>query len=199
MIFLNVIRRFLSSLIICICLLAFASNVNASVEEAVLAGGCFWCLEHDLEELPGIISVESGYTGGLIEMPTYTNHKGHQEAVKVTYDPSKITFKELLRSYWKNIDPFDSSGQFCDKGDSYRPVIFYITESQEVDAKQSKRKVADQLSVSLDKIGVQIKSANVFWIAEEYHQDFAKKNAIKYNFYRSACRRDKRLKEVWDS
>ncbi len=177
--------------------LLFAPKVNASVDNAIFAGGCFWCLEHDLEELNGILSVESGYIGGEIQKPTYANHKGHKEAVQVTFDSQKISYKKLLRSYWRNIDPFDSKGQFCDRGDSYRPVIYFLSESQEHDAKESLYQASKELSVSKEEIGVNLQPAGIFWLAEDYHQDFAKKNPIKYNFYRSSCRRDKRLKEVW--
>ena len=110
--------RTLFLLVICSCFLLFVPMANAESEQAIFAGGCFWCLEHDMEVLPGVLSVESGYTGGLIEYPTYRNHEGHKEAVKVKYDASKISYKELLKNYWINIDPFDSNGQFCDQGDS---------------------------------------------------------------------------------
>ena len=189
--------RTLFLLIICSCFLLFSPTANAESEQAIFAGGCFWCLEHDMEVLPGVLSVESGYTGGLIEYPTYRNHEGHKEAVKVTYDSSKISFKELLMNYWINIDPFDSTGQFCDKGDSYRPIIYFMNDYQKAEANNSLIEAASKLSVTLDKIAVKIKPSNRFWIAEDYHQDFAEKNLLKYKFYRSACQRDKRLKEVW--
>jgi len=189
--------RTLFLILICSCFLLLAPTANAESEQAIFAGGCFWCLEHDMEALPGVLSVESGYTGGLIEYPTYRNHDGHKEAVKVTYDSSEISFKELLMNYWINIDPFDSTGQFCDKGDSYRPIIYFMNDIQKTEANKSVVEIASMLSVALDKIAVKVKPSNRFWIAEDYHQDFAEKNLIKYKFYRSACQRDKRLKEVW--
>ncbi len=173
------------------------SVVNASQEEAFFAGGCFWCLEHDLEELPGIISVESGYTGGTLEKPTYQDHLGHQEAVKVVYNSGRINYATLLRSYWRNIDPFDDNGQFCDRGDSYRPVIFFKDESQEMDAIESAQKASTELMESLSSMKVEIKTAMKFWRAENYHQNFAERNNFKYNFYRYSCRRDARLDQVW--
>ncbi len=180
-----------------IFLIAFVPQANAETEEAIFAGGCFWCLEHDMESLPGVFSVKSGYTGGSAEFPTYRNHEGHKEAVKVTYDSSKISYKELLNNYWINIDPFDSNGQFCDRGDSYKPVIYFMDDFQKVEANKSLKAISSKLLINLDEIAVQIKPSNTFWIAEDYHQDFAERNSLKYNFYRSSCKRDKRLKEVW--
>ncbi len=171
----------------------------AGDENIILAGGCFWCLEHDLEELEGVYSVESGYSGGLLANPTYKNHQGHQEVVIVHYDPKRISLDRLLRAYWRNIDPFDAKGQFCDRGDSYRPVIFAKNKFQIDQSELSLQQAAKELSVPIDKIKVQIKSATEFWIAEEYHQDFAVKNNIKYSFYRYSCGRDNRLSEVWGS
>ncbi len=193
-------KRIIISLCISfILLLSTPLVVQASLEKAVLAGGCFWCLEHDLEELQGIISVESGYTGGKLENPTYQNHKGHQEAVIVNFDTKEITFEKLLRSYWRNIDPLDSKGQFCDRGDSYRPVIFPRDESQLKKSIESLAYASTELSIPVDEIKVEIKNAGKFWEAEGYHQDFAKNNNVKYNFYRFSCGRDKRLNEVWGS
>ena len=178
-------------------ILAFPSNVFAGNEKSILAGGCFWCLEHDLESIPGVISVESGYTGGDIINPTYQNHKGHQEAVLVTFDNNEISFKKLLRSYWRNIDPLDDAGQFCDRGESYIPVIFAIDDKQFKQAIDSFDYAADELDRESLDIKVQIKKAGRFWPAEEYHQDFALKNKLRYKFYRTSCGRDKRLMNVW--
>ena len=194
---LKFIRKFILIIIICISYLLLAPNVNASMDEAFLAGGCFWCLEHDLEDLQGVISVTSGYTGGDMENPNYSNHNGHQEAVRVTYDSSKIDFPTLLRSYWRNIDPYDSEGQFCDRGDSYRPVIFTQGDEQKLAADRSLESVANKLNLSPEEIKVAINPAKKFWVAEEYHQDFAVRNPLKYKFYRYSCGRDARLEEVW--
>ncbi len=181
------------------CILFFASPdvLEASQQEAVFAGGCFWCLEHDLEDLPGVSSVESGYTGGDTTNPTYRDHVGHQEAVLLYFDPVKVSYKKLLRSYWRNVDPLDGEGQFCDRGDSYRPVIFTSDESQRNDAIESAEQVSKELNKPIRSIKVQIEEAKSFWLAEEYHQNFAENNRFKYKFYRNSCGRDSRLDEIW--
>ncbi len=171
--------------------------LDAAEEQAMFAGGCFWCLEHDLEDLPGVISAESGYSGGYLSDPTYANHEGHQEVVFIRFDPSKISYKNLLYSYWRNIDPLDGAGQFCDRGDSYRPVIFPFDSNQKNIAIKSFDKVAKELNEPIENIKVEIEEADKFWIAEDYHQDFAKLNSLKYNFYRYSCGRDRRLDQLW--
>ena len=178
-------------------LLACPLEAFAESEEAIFAGGCFWCLEHDLEQLDGVVSAESGYSGGDLTNPTYKNHIGHQEVVKVVFNKNVISYKELLKEYWVNIDPFDSKGQFCDRGDSYKPVIFTSNKEQKDDAKESQKNIASLLNVPLDELKVDIVDSKAFWLAENYHQDFATKNPLKYNFYRSSCGRDNRLKKVW--
>ncbi len=178
-------------------LIACPLQVSAQSEEAIFAGGCFWCLEHDLEKLKGVVSAESGYSGGDLANPTYQNHSGHQEVVKVTFDSDVISYKDLLKQYWFNIDPFDNKGQFCDRGDSYKPVIFTSNKEQERAAKDSQENISVGLNVPLDELKVDIIDSKAFWIAENYHQDFADKNPIKYNFYRTSCGRDNRLKKVW--
>ena len=172
-------------------------KVFAQSEEAIFAGGCFWCLEHDLEKIDGVLSAESGYSGGDLINPTYQNHSGHQEAVKVSYNSDVISYKDLLKRYWINIDPFDDEGQFCDRGNSYKPVVFTFNKEQESEAKESKENISQFLNVPMDKLKVEILESKTFWIAEKYHQDFAIKNPIKYNFYRTSCGRDNRLKKVW--
>ena len=179
-------------------LIAWPLQVFAESEEAVFAGGCFWCLEHDLEKVDGVISAESGYSGGDLTNPTYENHSGHQEVVKVSFDPNVISYKDLLNQYWLNIDPFDGKGQFCDRGDSYKPIIFTSNQYQKSDAKESEENISVALNVPLDQLKVDILDSKAFWLAEEYHQDFAVKNPLKYNFYRTRCGRDNRLKKVWD-
>ncbi len=173
------------------------SGLYAAEDAATFAGGCFWCLEHDLESINGVIKVESGYSGGNLENPTYRNHNGHQEVVLVKFNPEKINYENLLRSYWRNIDPLDDKGQFCDKGDSYRPIIFTSNQDQKTQAELSLIKAANELDVKLEDIKVQIKPQKKFWLAEDYHQDFAKLNNLKYSFYRSSCGRDNRLEQVW--
>jgi len=171
--------------------------LNALAEELILAGGCFWCLEHDLESLKGINSVESGYSGGDLQNPTYENHDGHQEVVLVNYDPKLVNLPEILRLYLRNIDPLDSKGQFCDRGDSYRPVIFFKDETEKIDATNAIVSASNELRVPLEKISVELKLKGQFWLAEEYHQDFAERNELKYKFYRYSCGRDQRLDKLW--
>tara|TARA_Y100001968_G_C19446810_1_gene765841 strand:- start:3187 stop:3795 length:609 start_codon:yes stop_codon:yes gene_type:complete len=175
----------------------FPIPLFASEESAIFAGGCFWCLEHDLEVLTGVIDVKSGYSGGDLQQPTYKNHNGHQESVLVQFDTNKISYKELLRAYWRNVDPLDNNGQFCDKGESYKPIIFTNNQDQINSAKLSLNSVSTELNLLPENIKVQILPAKKFWIAENYHQDYAKNNNVKYKFYRYSCGRDKRLKEVW--
>ena len=175
----------------------FINPLNSFAEELVLAGGCFWCLEHDLESLKGINSVESGYSGGSLQNPTYENHDGHQEVVLINYDSNLVSLPEILRLYLRNIDPLDGNGQFCDRGDSYRPVIFFKDSSEENDAKNAIISASYELGVPLEKISVELKSKDKFWLAEEYHQNFAERNELKYKFYRYSCGRDQRLNKLW--
>ena len=187
--------KYFLSLIIALSI--FFNPVNAFAEELILAGGCFWCLEHDLESLRGINFVQSGYSGGGLLNPTYENHEGHQEVVLVDYDSQVVTLPEILRLYLRNIDPLDGKGQFCDRGDSYRPVIFFKDETEESDAKNAILSASNELRVPLEKISVELKSRGKFWLAEEYHQDFAERNELKYKFYRFSCGRDQRLDKLW--
>ena len=171
--------------------------VNTFAEELILAGGCFWCLEHDLESLKGINFVQSGYSGGNLKNPTYENHDGHQEVVLVNYDSKLVGSAEILRLYLRNIDPLDGKGQFCDRGDSYRPVIFYKDSIEKSEAENALFSASNELRVPLEKISVELKSKGQFWLAEEYHQDFAERNELKYKFYRFSCGRDQRLDKLW--
>ncbi|EAR19818.1 peptide-methionine (S)-S-oxide reductase MsrA [Synechococcus sp. W2B2] len=196
-------RLVLPLLMVGALLLGAPGSVFAAVENAVLAGGCFWCLESDLEKLPGVLSVESGYSGGTVARPTYrqvtSETTGHQEVVEVRFDPAKISYPRLLQSYWRNVDPFDGGGQFCDRGDSYRPVIFINSEAQAQSARASRAAVARELGVPESKLKVEIKPLKTFWPAESYHQNYAKTNTLRYRFYRFSCGRDRRLDEVWGS
>ncbi len=173
----------------------------AATEEAVLAGGCFWCLEHDLEVLPGVLDVESGYSGGKSANPTYkqvsAGGSGHQEVVRVRFDNTEIRYDALLRAYWRNIDPLDGGGQFCDRGDSYRPVIFTTSANQAVEARNSLVAAARELGKPAAAIKVMIRPLAKFWPAEGYHQNYAKRNGVRYNYYRWSCGRDRRLDAVW--
>ena len=171
--------------------------VNVLAEELILAGGCFWCLEHDLESLKGINLVQSGYSGGNLQNPNYENHEGHQEVVLVNYDSKLVTLPEILRLYMRNIDPLDGKGQFCDRGDSYRPVIFFKDKIEESEARNALVSASNELGVQIEKISVELKSKGQFWLAEDYHQNFAERNELKYKFYRFSCGRDQKLDKLW--
>ena len=171
--------------------------LNTLAEDLILAGGCFWCLEHDIESLKGINFVQSGYSGGDLERPTYENHEGHQEVVLVNYDSKLVSLPEILRLYLRNIDPLDGKGQFCDRGDSYRPVIFYKDSIEKSEAENALFSASNELGVPLEMISVELKSKSQFWLAEEYHQDFAERNELKYKFYRFSCGRDQKLDKLW--
>ena len=175
----------------------FASN--AAADKAVLAGGCFWCMESDFEKLKGVSDVVSGFTGGALKDPTYYgNHEGHYEAVEITYDPNVISYKELLEHYWVNIDPFDAGGQFCDRGSSYLSAIFVANENERKIAEESRKKVEKKFPGK--KFVTPILNASTFYPIkgeESHHQDFYKKSPIRYKTYRWNCGRDMRLKEIW--
>ena len=167
---------------------------------ATFAGGCFWCVEEAFDKVPGVIDVVSGFTGGKAANPSYeqvmTKSTGHAEAVQVTYDPAKVKYDQLVDWFWRNIDPVDASGQFCDKGSPYRSAIFYH------DAEQ--KKVADDTKKKLETSGrfkqpivTEIKPAGAFYLAEDYHQDYHKKNSNRYQFYKYGCGRAQRLEQIW--
>ena len=166
---------------------------------AVFAGGCFWCTEKDFEAVPGVIQAVSGYTGGTTANPTYkqvgTNTTGHYEAVEVTYDPAQVSYEELVNYYWRTVDPTDATGQFCDKGESYRTAVF-VTAEQRAVAEASLAEVEAQKPFG-DPIVTPILEAQTFYDAEDYHQDYYKKNPVRYKLYRTGCGRDARLKRLW--
>ena len=168
-------------------------------EQAVFAGGCFWCMESDLQGLPGVISVESGYTGGAERHPKYKDvarqQTGHYEAVRVTFDPAKMTYEQLLTRFWPLIDPTDDGGQFCDRGRSYLPAIF-VTPDQKAAAQASKQKIIASGRVN-GEVKVPILPLGEFWPAEEEHRNFAKRNPDYYAAYRKGCQRDTILRQVW--
>ena len=179
-----------------IVLFAMTSPVMADSATAIFAGGCFWCMEADYEKQAGVTGVVSGFTGGTLPNPTYSgNHQGHFEAVEVTYDPAIVDYAELLDVFWKNIDPFDNQGQFCDKGPSYRSAIFPGNESEKVLAEQSKAKVTARFSGQT--VYTEIRDRGQFWPVEEYHQDYYLKNPVRYKYYRWNCGRDQRLEQLW--
>lgn len=166
---------------------------------AVFAGGCFWCIESDLKTLDGVVSVYSGYSGGKIENPSYemvsSGTTGHLEAVEVTYDPEKISYETLLEHFWQNVDPLDEGGQFCDRGEQYRAAIFYADDAEKAAAEKSRDNVAAVLG---EEVKTLLLERRPFYRAEEYHQGYAKKNPIRYKYYRQSCGRDRRVKEIWE-
>ena len=180
---------------------AAASPVQLSSEraEAVFAGGCFWCVEADFEKLPGVIEAVSGYAGGHVKNPTYKQvvrgGTGHYESAKIIYDPSIISYDELLDFFWTHVDPTDDGGQFCDRGQSYETAIF--ANPKQIDtAKKSKKALQASGRLKADVV-TPIIPASDFYPAEIYHQDYYKKNPIRYKYYRNGCQRDKRIKQVW--
>ncbi|MCU0881684.1 MAG: peptide-methionine (S)-S-oxide reductase MsrA [Hyphomonadaceae bacterium] len=175
-----------------------ASAQPASRATAVFAGGCFWCMEKPFDDMPGVISTTSGFTGGTVANPTYeqvvAGGTGHTEAVQVVYDPRRVTYAQLLRTYWLQVDPFDGDGQFCDQGDSYRPAIFVANPVERAAAEASKTTLQQRFG---RPILVQIETAAPFYPAEAYHQNYYRTNPTRYRFYRSGCGRDARLRAIW--
>lgn len=168
------------------------------VATAIFAGGCFWCMEPPFDKLDGVLETTSGYTDGQIENPTYkqvsAGRTGHTEAVEIRYDPTKVSYEQLLDVFWKNIDPLAVDRQFCDRGSQYRSGIYYANEQEKALAEASAARVAGRFD---QPIATEIKPASRFYAAEEYHQDYYTKNPIRYKFYRSGCGRDARLAELW--
>ena len=177
---------------------ATAAAPSARTESAVFAGGCFWCTEADFEKVPGVLSAVSGYTGGRTANPTYAQVSaggtGHYEAVRVTWDPAKVSYGRLASHFFRTVDPTDAGGQFCDRGESYRTAIFVANPAQRQAAEAAKAEANRQLR---GRVVTPILPASRFWPAEGYHQDYYKKNKLKYRFYRYRCGRDARLEEVW--
>ncbi|WP_347311747.1 peptide-methionine (S)-S-oxide reductase MsrA [Defluviimonas sp. SAOS-178_SWC] len=194
--------------ILALCLLAVPSF--AATKTAIVAGGCFWCVEADFEKVPGVTSVVSGYTGGKTDNPTYkqvsAGGTGHYEAVKITFDDSKVSYDMLLYLFFRSVNPTDAGGQFCDRGDSYRTAIFVQDDEQKRIAELAKKEAAQSLG---KKIVTPILPASTFWVAEDYHQDYykgsnlvltragPKKQSSAYKFYRNACGRDQRVRALW--
>jgi peptide-methionine (S)-S-oxide reductase len=172
---------------------------QATADKAVFAGGCFWCMESDFEKLKGVTDVISGFTGGTLENPTYSgNHTGHYEAVEITYDPNIVSYQGLLDHFWVNIDPFDDKGQFCDKGFSYLSAVFVADEKERVLAQLSKQKVITQFPNQ--QVVTPILPTSIFYPIkgnESFHQDYYKKNTVRYKLYRWNCGRDQRLTDIW--
>lgn len=174
------------------------TTASGRLETAVFAGGCFWCTESDFEKVPGVKAAVSGYTGGSLANPTYkqvsAGGTGHYESVRVSFDPALVSYKQLVDYYFRTVDPLDAGGQFCDRGDSYRTAIFAVNEAQRKIAEAEKAEAAKVLGQT---VATPVLAAGPFYPAEDYHQDYHEKNSLKYNFYRSRCGRDARLKELW--
>jgi peptide-methionine (S)-S-oxide reductase len=178
----------------------------AQAETAIVAGGCFWCVESDFEKVKGVSEVVSGYSGGSLKNPTYKNHEGHYEAVEITFDPAVISYDELIAKFLRSVDVLDAGGQFCDRGDAYRTAIFVQGADQR---KAAEAAVAEAEAVLGQKIVTPVLDAKRFWIAEDYHQDYykgtdiiltragPKKQSNAYKFYRKSCGRDARVRELW--
>jgi len=182
---------------LCISLPVLAQQ---KLEKATFAAGCFWCTEEAFDKLPGVVSTTSGYTGGGVKRPSYemvsSGTTGHAESVEVLYDPSKVSYAQLLDVYWHNVDPTDGGGQFCDRGNQYRTAIFYHDDEQRRLAEQSRKDI--EASGKLKQpIVTQIVAASEFYPAEDYHQDYYIKNPVRYRYYRFNCGRDARLKDLW--
>lgn len=187
-------------------LIAAVNPSHAATEKAIVAGGCFWCVESDFESVPGVKSVVSGYTGGALKNPTYKNHEGHLEAVEITFDNAKISYDQLIRLFLRSVDVTDAGGQFCDRGEAYKTAIFVSDKAQMAAAKAAITEAEASLG---RKVVTPVRQAGAFWRAEDYHQDYyksteyvitragpkQKKNA--YKFYRNGCGRDQRVRQLW--
>ncbi|NJO55480.1 MAG: peptide-methionine (S)-S-oxide reductase MsrA [Rhodospirillales bacterium] len=180
--------------------LAHGQASASQTAEAIFAGGCFWCVEADFDKQPGVVSTTSGYTGGKEADPTYrqvaSGQTGHTEAVRIVYDPEKISFGRLLDVFWRNIDPLDATGQFCDRGRQYRTAIFYVDDAQKRLAEESKQALETSKRFEAP-IVTEVEEAATFYPAEDYHQDFYTKNPLRYQSYRIGCGRDRRLNKLW--
>lgn len=197
------VLRLLAGVIAVLAAATAAISQTASGQAvATFGSGCFWCTESDFDKVAGVLDTTSGFMGGTLPNPSYdivvSGKTGYVEVVRVTYDPTKVTYKQLLDVYWRNVDPFDANGQFCDKGSHYRPVIFTHSQEQRKLAQESKEAAAKTLAAKFKfPVVVSIEDAMPFWAAEAYHQDFYKKNPGHYNRYRIGCGRDARLKQIW--
>lgn len=172
-----------------------AVKLSGQTDTAIFAGGCFWCVESDFEHLPGVIEAVSGYSGGYLQNPTYRHHGEHLEVAKIIFDPTIVSYDQLLDFYWLHVDPTDPNGQFCDKGHAYQTAIYARPDQIEA-AKASKAKI-EKTKPFNDPIVTPVLPAKTFWDAEGYHQDYYKKNPVRYKAYRTACGRDRTLNRLW--
>jgi peptide-methionine (S)-S-oxide reductase len=196
------LKTALAALVLTVTALSSAAPAQTTAEDklrtAIFAAGCFWCVEEAFDKVDGVVETVSGYTGGILPNPTYeqvsTHTTGHAEALRVKYDPARVTYAQLLDTFWHNVDPFDGGGQFCDRGSSYRGAVFVMDDEQEKLAKDSKAKVAAQFNRA---VATEIVRATPFYAAEGYHQDYHAKNPLRYTFYKWNCGRAQRLEEIW--
>jgi peptide-methionine (S)-S-oxide reductase len=193
--------RFPAGIILSLALVTGAAaqtSAPPATAVATFAGGCFWCVEADFDKVEGVISTTSGYIGGLVVNPTYeqvvTGRTGHTEAVEIVYDPAAVSYERLLDVFWKNHDPLVKDRQFCDRGNQYRPAIFYHSDEQRRLAEATKKTHQARFK---QPIQTEVTAASTFYKAEDYHQDYYKKNPVRYQFYRFNCGRDARLEELW--
>ena len=181
-------------------LMGAGAAASAATAVATFAGGCFWCVESDFDKVPGVLETESGYTGGTLENPTYDDvtagGTGHYEAVRITYDPAKVSYDKLLDVFWHSVDPTDAGGQFCDRGESYRTAVFAHSPEQKRAAVASKKTINESGDLK-GSIVTPILMAKAFYPAEDYHQGYYMKDPLRYRFYRFGCGRDNRLREIW--
>lgn len=190
----------LVGLMLGVALVASAAEpaTKAKTATAVFAGGCFWCMEPPYDKLPGVVATTSGYSGGQKENPTYeqvsAGDTGHIEVIQVTFDPKQVSYEKLLEAFWRNVDPLDKGGQFCDRGNTYTTAIFYQDEEQKKIVEQSKAAIEKKLGKT---VVTAIRPAATFYAAEDYHQDYYLKNPLRYKYYRYSCGRDQRLEQLW--
>ncbi len=191
-------KKFITTVIIFWLSFAPLTYAQTNIQQATFAGGCFWCMEKPFDDINGVISTTSGYSGGNVNNPSYeqvsAGETGHAESVRIEYDASKVTYNQLLQIFWENIDPTVENRQFCDVGSQYRSAIFYHNQEQKKLAEETKKQVKTQLNT---EVFTEITPLNNFYPAEEYHQDYYKKNPLLYKYYRYSCGRDRRLAEIW--
>lgn len=189
-------RAALFALSLAVAALMPAGAALADKEVAIFAGGCFWCVESDFDKVPGVLSTTSGYIGGTTQNPTYYDHTAarHREAVRIEFDNTRVSYEQLLAAFFRSVDPTDGGGQFCDRGFSYTTAVYAVGEAQLASAEKAKQAAARELNQAL---ATEIVAAPQFWPAEDYHQDYYRKNPLRYKYYRNGCGRDARLQEVW--
>lgn len=187
--------------VICVTIAGSVARQAVAVEEtAILAGGCFWCVESDYDHVPGVLKTTSGYIGGEAPNPTYKSvsagGSGYLEAVEIIFDPDKVSYAEILDIFWRSVDPTDDGGQFCDRGESYKTAIFVTSDAQRSTAEASKAAI-EASGLLNDPVVTPIRTATKFYPAEDYHQNYAEINPLRYNFYRLSCGRDAKVKDLW--